>query len=87
MYHFLGMFINSSSSLPVWGAWIEITMESASSCSILSRSLYGGRGLKSYELKLLLTIKRRSLYGERGRPDHSLIGEGCTGLVKMDCGS
>ena len=37
------------SSRPVWGAWIEIVIDSKTKADQRSRAPYGARGLKSFE--------------------------------------
>ena len=57
----------SSTSLPVLGAWIEMTSNFKPAICSASRSLYWERGLK-YWLKVsgVSPATRRSLYWERG---------------------
>jgi len=53
-------------SLPVLGAWIEITEKEITRLQGLSRSLYWERGLKYAKTLLINSSKCRSLYWERG---------------------
>ena len=53
-------------SLPLPGAWIEISLYWKTNTSGYCRSLYRERGLKSKELVKYTNRNRRSLYRERG---------------------
>ena len=57
--------LDLTSSLPAWGAWIEILAAVGSLCG-LGRSPHGERGLKSPRNLLPCPAARRSPHGERG---------------------
>ena len=66
-----------SPSLPVWGAWIEMSSWALRASVTLSRSPYGERGLKSGPLSIYQNCAGRSPYGERGLK--SFVQDGFTG--------
>ena len=78
-------YVANTESLPMRGAWIEMTKDFVNPCLAEGRSPCGERGLKSYRLLWKHWEQCRSPCGERGLKS-VVLGLIFIGLCRSPCG-